>query len=83
MLFFRSEERIREWCSAEGYPLRPVVRIDQLWELSREWYSTRLEPESRRPQPSEMRNIFARLGLEGDFWDPQSDVFGNGGDSRG
>ncbi len=51
-------------------------RVDQLWELAREWYSTRLQPESRRPQPAEMRDIFARLGLAGDFWDPQSDAFG-------
>jgi hypothetical protein len=78
MLFFRSEERVREWCSATGHPLRPVVRMDQLWELAREWYSTRLEPQSRRPQPAEMRQIFGRLGLEGDLWDPQSDAFGAG-----
>ena len=85
MLFFRSEERVREWCSATGYPLRPLVRMDQLWELAREWYSTRLQPESRRPQPAEMRQIFGRLGLTGDFWDPQSDVFGGGagGPARG
>ena len=79
MLFFRSEERVREWCSATGRPLRPLVRIDQLWELAREWYSTRLQPESRRPLPLEMRQIFGRLGLVGDFWDPQSAVFGGGG----
>jgi hypothetical protein len=29
-----------------------------------------------RPQPDEMPSIFARLGLGGDFWDPQSDSFG-------
>ena len=29
-----------------------------------------------RPQPDEMRSIFAGLGLGGDFWDPQSDPFG-------
>jgi hypothetical protein len=78
MLFFRSEERVREWCSAAGYPVRPVVTIDQLWALTREWYATRLQPESRRPPPAEMRMIFARLGLVGDFWDPQSDAFGGG-----
>jgi hypothetical protein len=76
MLFFRSEERVREWCSSTGHPLRPLVKMDQLWELAREWYSTRLQPDSRRPQPGEMRQILGRLGLVGDFWDPQSDVFG-------
>ena len=79
MLFFRSEERVRRWCSANGYPLRPLVRIDQLWELAREWYSSRLQAESRRPQPAEMRRVFARIGLTGDFWDPQSDAFGGEG----
>jgi hypothetical protein len=85
MLFFRSEERVREWCSATGYPQRPLVRMDQLWELAREWYSTRLQPDARRPQPAEMRQIFSRLGLSGAFWDPQSDAFGEGasGPTRG
>ena len=55
MLFFRSEEGVREW------------------------YSTRLEPESRRPEPDEMRRIFARLGLTDEFWNPRSDAFGAGG----
>jgi len=76
MLFFRSEECVREWCQARGHPIRPLVRLDQLWTLATTWYSTRLEEHSRRPQPEEMRRIFAGLGLEGDFWDPQSDTFG-------
>ena len=56
--------------------MRPFVRIDQLWTLATTWYSTRLEENARRPQPDEMRGIFAGLGLEGDFWDPRSDRFG-------
>jgi hypothetical protein len=76
MLFFRSEERVREWCAARASPLRPLVRIDQLWTLAKTWYATRLQEDSRRPQPDEMRRIFADLGLDGDFWDPRSDSFG-------
>lgn len=76
MLFFRSEERVREWCAARGNPVRPLVSIDQLWKLATTWYSTRLEENSRRPQPDEMREIFSNLGLEGDFWDPRADSFG-------
>jgi hypothetical protein len=75
MLFFRSEELVREWCAAHGYPMRPLVRMDQLWALSTAWYSTRLREDARRPQPDEMRAIFAGLGLTGDFWDPSSDTF--------
>lgn len=29
--------------------------------------------ESRRPGPDEMVEIFARVGLEGPFWDPKAD----------
>jgi hypothetical protein len=56
--------------------MRPLVTMDQLWTLATTWYSTRLQHNSRRPKPNEMHSIFARLGLEGDFWDPQSDNFG-------
>jgi hypothetical protein len=76
MLFFRSEEYVREWCQGQNLPLRPFVTMDQLWGLAQAWYSTRLQPDARRPQPAEMRAIFARLGLTGPFWDPESDNFG-------
>jgi hypothetical protein len=77
MLFFRSEERIDEWCRATGIPRRPSVRMDQLWQLAVTWYATRLEPDSRRPAPTEMAGIFAGLGLRGEFWDPMADTFGS------
>ncbi len=75
MLFFRSEDDVRAWCVARGVPTRPLVTIPQLWSLASIWYSTRLDESSRRPQPDEMRAIFADLGLDGDFWDPRSDTF--------
>ena len=76
MLFFRSEELVGQWCKAYGHPLRPLVTIDQLWTLATTWYSTRLQENSRRPGPDEMRAIFASIGLTDDFWDPKSDRFG-------
>jgi len=76
MLFFRSEERAREWCTARSTPLRPLVTMHQLWGLALSWYSTRLDPGARRPQPDEMRRVFAGLGLTDEFWNPRSDAFG-------
>jgi hypothetical protein len=75
MLFFRSEERVREWCTARGVEPRPMVTMPQLWGLATTWYGTRLSAEARRPGPSEMREIFSGIGLTGPFWDPQADVF--------
>lgn len=76
MLFFRSEEQVREWCAARKSPMRPLVSIPQLWVLATTWYATRLQETSRRPKPEEMRGIFTGIGLGGDFWDPGSDSFG-------
>ena len=72
MLFFRSEERVAEWCRAQALPQRPLVTLPQLWQLAVAWYGNRLTPEARRPAPAEMRSIFARVGLEGPFWDPEA-----------
>ncbi len=76
MLFFRSEERVKEWCEQRGHPLRPLVSISQLWGLASMWYADRLRVDSRRPGPAEMKEVFAGLGLSGEFWNPESDRFG-------
>ena len=75
MLFFRSEEGVNEWCRDHGIPRRPILSLEQLWQLAVAWYDTRLTPEARRPKPQKMRRIFAGIGLEGPFWDPESDQF--------
>jgi hypothetical protein len=53
--------------------------LDQLWVLAKTWYATRLQPDSRRPQPTEMREIFAGCGLKDPFWDPEADSFAKQG----
>ncbi len=75
MLLFRSEERVDEWCAANNTPKRPLVSLAQLWQLSLNWYGSRLDPSARRPGPEEMRAIFRRVGLTDPFWDPQADYF--------
>jgi hypothetical protein len=44
------------------------MTLPQAWDLSRQWYCTRLDPEFRRPTADEARAIFASVGLTGDFW---------------
>jgi hypothetical protein len=76
MLFFRSEDLVRDWCRTRGIEPRPIVTMAQLWQLAVAWYGTRLSLEARRPGPAEMRQIFGRIGLSDPFWDPQADRFG-------
>lgn len=75
MLFFRSEEHVERWCQVRDLAVRPLLSLEQLWHLAVTWYGNRLTIESRRPGPEEMTEVFAAIGLEGPFWDPQSDVF--------
>jgi hypothetical protein len=70
MLFFRSEECVKEWCSARRVEPGPIIPIVQLWRLAYLWYSPRLDPDARQPQPSEVRGLFAGIGLTDAFWDP-------------
>ena len=72
MLFFRSEESLNAWCAARGAAPGPAVTMEQLWDLSRLWFASRLSPDGRRPGPAEVRQIFASVGLTGPFWDPEA-----------
>jgi len=75
MLFFRSEDALDEWCKAGQLPRRPTATLPQLWQMAVSWYANRLSEEARRPDPSEIRQIFARIGLTDSFWDPRADEF--------
>ncbi|HUE41863.1 MAG TPA: hypothetical protein VMO75_08035 [Chthoniobacterales bacterium] len=71
MLLFRSEETVNAWCAARNIPRRPLVNLEQLWQLAVRRYANRLTVESRRPAPDETVSIFGLLGLTGPFWDPK------------
>lgn len=75
MLFFRSEDALNGWCSARQYPRRPTATLPQLWQMAVAWYSNRLSAQARRPDSSEITQIFARIGLTDTFWDPRADRF--------
>ena len=70
MLLFRSEETVDSWCEARAIPRRPLITLQQLWQLAVHWYANRLTVESRRPAAAEMVSIFASIGLNGPFWNP-------------
>jgi hypothetical protein len=73
MLLFRSEDTLDQWCRRRNLPRRPMINLDQLWQLALTWYGNRLTVESPRPAPDEMVSIFAGISLQGPFWDPNSD----------
>jgi hypothetical protein len=72
MLLFRSEETVNAWCESHRVPRRPLINLEQLWQLALAWYANRITVESRRPGADEMVSIFASIGLTGPFWDPKA-----------
>ena len=46
-----------------------MLDVDTAWALSQVWFGVpRNHPDWRRFTPDEIREIFARLGLIGEFW---------------
>lgn len=45
-----------------------ILSLDQAAALAREWYARKLEPDWRRHTPEEAAALFARLGLDPEFW---------------
>ena len=68
MLLFRSEEHLETWRRERDRPRGATLTVDQQWELARRWYHDRMDPEWSRRTPQEAEELFASIGLTGDFW---------------
>ena len=68
MLLFRSEEHAKTWSRRRGLPMGAVMSLQQQWDLARIWYADRMSPDWRRRTPAEAEEVFASVGLTGDFW---------------
>lgn len=68
MLAFREEAHVDRWCEAKGVAKGSVFGLEQAWGLGREWYSDKLSPGWRRRSGEEAQEVFAGLGLTGEFW---------------
>jgi hypothetical protein len=56
------------WLARAGSSLGYVLDLPTLWRLARSWYSGRLERGYVRREPSQARDYFRSVGLQGPFW---------------
>lgn len=68
MLIFRSEEHIDRWAAVRDLPRGAVLSLPTAWELARDWYKDKVNPQWRRHTVDETEALFKRLHLEGEFW---------------
>jgi len=68
MLFFRSEEYLKQWLDARRVSHGAVLSVEKVWELSQHWYRDRLSPEYHGRTTEQVLGIFKRLDLTSEFW---------------
>lgn len=64
MLLFRSEEHVDRSGKRKGELMTP----EKMWRLADTWYHDRDDPEWRRRSADEAEQVFADIGLTGEFW---------------
>jgi len=64
MLLFRSEEHVHR----SGKPKGAFMTPEQMWRLADTWYQDRDDPSWRRRSAEEAEEVFAEIGLKGEFW---------------
>lgn len=68
MLLFRSEEEVDQWAIETGNLRGESVPLMTVWELGKDWYRDRLDPDFRGLTPERVRAHFNRHGLTSEFW---------------
>jgi hypothetical protein len=68
MLLFRDEEHVDRWCSQWRQTRGATLTLEQAWRLGRVWYGEKMSVEWRRATVKEAEELFASLGLVGEFW---------------
>jgi hypothetical protein len=68
MLFFQSEEMLKEWLTSNHAERGAVLSIPQLWDLSQRWYQDRMSPNYHGRTVEQVQQIFKDVGLTTEFW---------------
>ena len=68
MLLFRSEEWVEKWCKRNHLERGEILTINQVWELSKLWYSNRMSVEFHGRNMEQVAEVFRQAGLMSKFW---------------
>ena len=65
---FEREVDIDPWCERHGLPRGATMTLDAIWLFASDWYGAYLRDPWRKRTPDEIRALFARHDLTGEFW---------------
>lgn len=65
---FRDEAEAEAWCARHDMPKGVVLSMPQLWGFAGDWYGGYIRAPWKKRTPDEIREVFERNGLTGNFW---------------
>jgi Alkylmercury lyase len=65
---FASAAEIDPWCARHALPRGAVMTLPALWAFASDWYGAYVDSPWRKRTPDEVRALFTRHGLVGQFW---------------
>jgi hypothetical protein len=65
---FTSIDDIDPWCTRHALPRGHVMTLAELWAFASDWYGAYVHARWRKRTVDEVRAVFAKHGLVGDFW---------------
>jgi hypothetical protein len=68
MLLFQSEEWVDVWCKRNNLERGEMLSIQQVWELSKLWYSNRMSLDYHGRSMEQVADVFRQAGLMSKFW---------------
>ena len=68
MLLFQLEDHIAAWLAEKNLTRGAVISLEQIWALSKAWYSDRLSPDFKGRSLDEAQAILTKVGLTDSFW---------------
>ncbi len=69
MLIFENEAQVDRWVEKHGMRRGDVQPIGKIWQFSKKWYGSHLDPQWIKWTVDEAKEIFAEFDLTGPIWD--------------
>lgn len=65
---FRLEAEIDRWCARHNLPRGAIIPLPRMWSFAADWYGTYLRAPWRKRSAEQVKALFAKHGLQGEFW---------------
>ncbi len=69
MLVFENEQQVKNWSVRHNIPLGDIQPIQKIWEFSKKWYGSHLDPNWVKWTAADAKCMFTEFGLTHPIWE--------------